>query len=445
MTTQQDIDNFDDTSSTEELLRLAALTKSETSNRILSVATVDDLPDLTNNSVTPGTVFYVESIRIPVVAQVGCWTGLDNRELRSDCLLSFALSWGYNTVGQLGNGVVTPCINTSPVSVVGGFTDWCQVSAGNVHSLALRTDGTAWAWGCNSSGQLGDCTTNNRSSPVSVVGGFTDWCQVSASGSHSLALRTTGTAWAWGPNGQGRLGDGTTTDRSSPVSVVGGFTDWCQVSAGSSHSLALRTNGTAWGWGYNGSGRLGDGTTTSRLSPVSVVGGFTDWCQVSAGAHSLGVRCDGTAWAWGPNGQGRLGDGTTTDRSSPVSVVGGFTDWCQISAGDSQSLALRTNGTAWAWGLNYCGRSGDGTTTNRSSPVSVVGGFTDWCQISAGSHSIALRTNGTAWSWGNNSRGQLGDTTTTNRSSPVSVVGGFTDWFQVSAGTGRTSSALRRC
>jgi alpha-tubulin suppressor-like RCC1 family protein len=198
--------------------------------------------------------------------------------------------------------------------------------------------------------------------------------------------------WAWGSNSFGRLGDDTTTDRSSPVPVVGGFTDWCQVSAGGSHSLGVRTNGTAWAWGYNGNGRLGLGDTTNRSSTVSVIGGFTDWCQVSAGsAHSLGVRTNGTAWTWGLNSLGRLGLGDTTDRSSPVSVIGGFTDWCAVAVGTCHSLAVRTNGTAWAWGNNGNGRLGDGTTTNTSSPVSVVGGFTDWCQVSGSCHSLAIR------------------------------------------------------
>jgi len=122
------------------------------------------------------------------------------------------------------------------------------------------------------------------------VGGFTDWCQVSASRS-SLGVRQNGTAWGWGYNNPGPLGDNTSVSRSSPVSVVGGFTDWCQVSAGGNHSLAARQNGTAWAWGFNSNGQLGDNTATSRLSPVSVVGGFTDWCQVAAGStHSLGIR-----------------------------------------------------------------------------------------------------------------------------------------------------------
>jgi YD repeat-containing protein len=357
--------------------------------------------------------------------------------------LDLTWGWGYNGQGRLGDGTTTN--RSSPVSVVGGFTDWCSVSAGNNHSIGIRANGTAWAWGRGANGQLGDGTTACRSSPVSVAGGFTDWCAVEVGGYHSLGIRTNGTAWAWGQNSQGRLGDGTTNARSIPVSVVGGFTDWCGVSAGQNHSLGIRANGTAWAWGCNNCSQLGDNTTVDRSSPVSVVGSFTDWCAIAAGSfHSLGIRANGTAWAWGCNGQGRLGDNTTTNRSSPVSVVGGFTDWCGVGAGSAHSLGIRANGTAWAWGENSQGRLGDGTPNGRSSPVSVVGGFTDWCGVSAGYfHSLAVRTNGTAWAWGYNGQGRLGDETTTNRSSPVSVVGGFTDWCGVSAGF-QHSLAIRK-
>jgi alpha-tubulin suppressor-like RCC1 family protein len=356
---------------------------------------------------------------------------------------SSAWGWGCNSAGHVGDNTIANKV--SPVSVVGGFTDWCQVGTGTLHSIGVRTNGTAWAWGNNAQGMLGDNTITNRSSPVSVVGGFTDWRQVSGGCGHSLGVRSNGTVWAWGCAFNGQLGNNSTTNRSSPVSVLGGFTDWCQVSAGCLHSLGVRRNGTAWAWGSNTCGRLGDNTVTNRSSPVSVVGGFTDWCQVSGGGfHSLGLRSNGTVWAWGCNSVGQLGTNTLTSRSSPVSVVGGFTDWCQVSAGDGHSLGVRTNGTAWAWGNGGNGRLGDNTTTAKSSPVSVVGGFTNWCQVSAGaSHSLGLRTNGTLWSWGYGSGGKLGDGGTTQRTSPVSVVGGFTDWCQVSAGCGH-SLAIRR-
>jgi alpha-tubulin suppressor-like RCC1 family protein len=165
------------------------------------------------------------------------------------------------------------------------------------------------------------------------------------------------------------------------------------VSAGYSHSLGVRQNGTAWGWGANCCGQIGNNSTANNASPVSVVGGFTDWCQLSAGrCHSLGVRQNGSAWAWGNGLAGRLGDDTAVSKSSPVSVVGGFTDWCLVDAGRCYSLGVRTNGTAWAWGDNNNGQLGDNTITSRSSPVSVVGGFTDWIEISAGTcHSLAIR------------------------------------------------------
>jgi alpha-tubulin suppressor-like RCC1 family protein len=125
--------------------------------------------------------------------------------------------------------------------------------------------------------------------------------------------------------------------------VVGGFTNWCQVSAGSNFSLAVRQNGTAWAWGGGANGRLGDNSTADKSSPVSVVGGFTDWCQVSGGGRGgQGLRTNGTIWSWGYNAQGQLGDNTIVSKSSPVSVVGGFTDWCQVSAGYNNSLAIRS-------------------------------------------------------------------------------------------------------
>jgi alpha-tubulin suppressor-like RCC1 family protein len=168
---------------------------------------------------------------------------------------------------------------------------------------------------------------------------------VSAGGKHTLGLNTSGVLWAWGYGSYGRLGDNSTAGKSSPVSVVGGFTDWCQISAGKYHSAAVRTNGTLWTWGYGHQGQIGDNAgVVIRSSPVSVVGGFTDWCQATAGSQdSFGLRSNGTIWSWGCNGSGRLGDGTTTNRSSPVSVVGGFTDWFKIacSINQDQTLAIR--------------------------------------------------------------------------------------------------------
>ena len=350
--------------------------------------------------------------------------------------------WGPNAAGQIGNNNQSG--RSSPVSGGIGITTWVEISKGRSFSLALRADGTAWAWGrqtfFTNGGNLGDNTSINRSSPVSVVGGFTDWRQISAGRYTSMALRTNGTAWAWGRNYYGALGINATGNRSSPVSVVGNITDWIQISNDGNAAMALRSNGTIWGWGYNGNGRIGDNTTVSRSSPVSVVGGFTDWIQIAAGyKHSTAIRANGTAWCWGLGQQGALGNNATSLRSSPVSVVGGYTDWTKIAAGWSNTVALRANGTAWCWGSGQAGALGDNSTVDKSSPVSVVGGFTDWVQvatgadISLGGSVLALRANGTAWGWGNNFDGNLGNNSTPDRSSPVSVVGGFTDWIQIAA------------
>jgi alpha-tubulin suppressor-like RCC1 family protein len=430
------INNLTSGSDITEMVVLAAETNDVTVDRSIPVAETCNLPDLVANTISVGTVFFVQSLCIPVVAGVGCWMTLDNpgRIVRQDCAAADVWAWGVGTCGTLGDNSIVS--KSSPVSVIGGFIDWCQVSAGQNFSLAVRTNGTAWGWGCNDLGQLGTNSTVSRSSPVSVLGGFTDWCQISAGQDFSLGVRTNGTTWAWGCNGSGRLGDNTTVAKSSPVSVVGGFTDWCQVSGGQRNSLALRTNGIAWAWGLNVCGVLGDNTVTARSSPVSVVGGFTDWCRISAGKdHSLGLRQNGTVWAWGCNASGQLGTNSTVSRSSPVSVVGGFTDWCGVGGGGRSSFAIRQNGTIWSWGYAAFGELGTNSVVSRSSPVSVIGGFTDWCAIGPGySFVLAVRQNGTAWAWGNGSDGRLGDNTAANKSSPVSVVGGFTDWCQVAGG-----------
>jgi alpha-tubulin suppressor-like RCC1 family protein len=243
-------------------------------------------------------------------------------------------AWGRNTSGQLGT---SPQSTLSP-SQVGTSTNWSQVSGGANHSLAITTNGTLWAGGFNSDGQLGDGTITHRSSPVQI-GALTNWSQVSGGANHSLAVRTNGTLWSWGSNVNGRLGDGTTTGRSSPVQI-GALTNWAQVSAGTNHSLAVKTDGTLWAWGLNG-GILGDGTTTHRSSPVQI-GALTDWRQVSTGSngtHSLAVKTDGTLWAWGENLFGQLGDNTLTPKSSPVQI-GSLTSWHQVSGGGSHSLGI---------------------------------------------------------------------------------------------------------
>jgi alpha-tubulin suppressor-like RCC1 family protein len=411
-----------------QVAQLSAAVKSIENYGVSAVATAADLPNVVTNV---GRFFYIASSGTYTLSNGIEWD-IQNIIVKAPVNL---FAWGNNQDGRLGDNTITN--KSSPVSVVGGFTDWIFVDGNGDHSLGIRANGTAWGWGDAANGRLGNLSSVDRSSPVLVVGGFTDWTQVSAGSQFSLGLRANGTAWAWGAGATGQLGDNTNGAKSSPVSVVGGFTDWIQVSAIGSGSIGLRANGTAWAWGLGYRGALGNNSTLSVSSPVSVVGGFTDWIQVnSGGQHRLALRANGTAWSWGVDAAGQLGDNNTVDRSSPVSVVGGFTDWVQVDGGWAHSLGVRENGTAWAWGNNQLGRLGDGTVANKSSPVSVVGGFTDWTQVSAGTyHSLGLRANGTAWAWGNAALGRVGDNTTVAKSSPVSVVGGYTDWIQVSAST----------
>jgi alpha-tubulin suppressor-like RCC1 family protein len=346
-------------------------------------------------------------------------------------------SWGDNTYGQLGTNNRTSY--SSPVSIVGG-NSFIQISAGYYHSLAINgSNGTGWSWGDNTYGQLGNNSKTSSSSPVSIVGG-NSFIQISSGYYHSLAIRgSDGTGWAWGFNISGQLGNNNTTSYSSPVSIVG-ENSFIQISGGGSYSLAIRgSDGSGWGWGYNWYGQLGNNTTTGYSSPISIVG-ENSFIQISAGAsHSLAIRGnDGTGWGWGANTYGQLGTNNRTSYSSPVSIVGG-NSFIQISSSFHHSLAIRGNdGTGWAWGYNVYGQLGNNSRTSSSSPVSIVGGMS-FIQISAGTYqSLAIRgSDGTGWAWGANTYGQLGNNSRTSSSSPVSIVGGMS-FIQISAGAGNS-------
>jgi alpha-tubulin suppressor-like RCC1 family protein len=418
------------TSDPYELMVLTKAAEKLRAGSVSVVSTTASLPAAATSTV--GEIFLVENDDDLYVNVGSQWNSLNNE-------ISAAISygWGQGNLSALGDGTTSD--RSSPVTVIGGITNWSQVAAGAVHSLAVTSTGIAYAWGNNTNGRLGTGNTTNQSSPVTVVGGITNWSQVSAGYRHSLGVTSTGIAYAWGYSDSGRLGTGTSTI-SSPATILGGITNWRQLAAGTSHSLGVTSTGIAYAWGNNVFGQLGIGGGAAQTSPVTVVGGITNWSQVSTGGFdgglfSLGVTSTGIAYAWGYNGSGKLGDGTTTSRLSPVVVVGGITNWSQLSGGQNHSLGLTTTGIAYAWGGNFVGQLGDGTTTNRSSPVTLVGGITNWSRVAAGSrHNLAVTSAGITYAWGNNENGRIGDGTTTSRSSPVTVVGGITNWSQLSAG-----------
>ncbi len=283
------------------------------------------------------------------------------------------------------------------------------------------TTGQAWAVGNNTSGELGDGTTTPRSVPGKVLG-LSRVTAIDAGSTHSLALRADGTIWAWGDNWTGQLGDGTTDSRPTPVRVAG-LSSVTAIAAGVVHSLALRADGTVWAWGYNGHGQIGDGTMImTRTTPVRVAG-LSGVKAIFAGSYNgFAVLADGTVRGWGGNGCGELGDGDTTNRGSPVPVLAGLGAIKAIAAGHGHTLVLLTNGTVRAVGCNAYGQLGDGTMENiRTSPVPVKGLDGVTAVAAGGVHSLALRGDGTVRSWGNNEWGQLGDGTVTNRATPIRV------------------------
>ena len=198
-----------------------------------------------------------------------------------------------------------------------------------------------WLWGENSYGALGDNTSASKSSPVQTISGGTNWKQVACGAIHTAAIKTDGTLWTWGYNYYGALGDNTTTSKSSPVQTIAAGTNWKQVSCGYYHTAAIKTDGTLWTWGYNYYGQLGNNTTGHKSSPVQTIAGGTNWTQVSCGSsHTAAIKTDGTLWIWGRNNSGQLGDNTTTNKSSPVQTLSGGTNWKQVAGGQGQTAAI---------------------------------------------------------------------------------------------------------
>lgn len=340
------------------------------------------------------------------------------------CSDNTARAWGGNTYGQLGDGTG---INRSVPGPVSFLTGIIALAGGYEHSLALKNDGTVWTWGNNYYGQLGDGTIDTtgcecKTTPVQV-NSLTGIVAIAGGYVHSLALKNDSTVWAWGNNEVGQLGDGTNTDRATPIQVSP-LTGILAIACGSGYSLALKNDGTVWAWGSNSSGQLGDGTNISVTTPIQV-SSLTGITAITGGEeHSLALKNDGTVWAWGINNSGQLGDGTYLDKWTPLQINSLIGIVAITSGGTNHSLALRNDGTVWAWGKNYWGQLGDGTTIDKTTPiqVSTLTGITG---IAAGmeGHSFALKNDGTLWAWGNNGVGQLGDGTLMDRLTPVQVLG----------------------
>jgi alpha-tubulin suppressor-like RCC1 family protein len=349
-----------------------------------------------------------------------------------------AWCWGRGESGQLGvllsdlPTVCTfdegglPCVSF-PLLVQGGLT-FTRLVAGATHTCGLTSDGTAFCWGLNQFGWLGDGTTTNRytPTPVATTRKFT---MLAAGAGHTCGLTASGAAYCWGTNGKGQLGDGTTTGALTPVAVTGGHV-FATITAGAfsiGHTCGVTIAGKAFCWGDNQEGQLGIGAKDNNPHPTpTAVAGGLEFASLSAGLgqHTCGVSTAGGGYCWGQSVYGAIGDGTDTDRSAPAAVVGGLT-FAQITAGGfiGHSCGLTTAGKAYCWGENEVGAVGDGTTVDRLSPAAVAGGFT-FTQIDAGfRHTCALATTGILYCWGSGRAGQLGNNSLVARSSPVGVIG----------------------
>ena len=257
----------------------------------------------------------------------------------------------------------------------------------------LFSDAGLWLWGRNAYGILGDNTVVNRSSPVQTIAGGTNWKLVAGGWYHTAAIKTDGTLWTWGRNGNGILGDNTVVNRSSPVQTIAGGTNWKLVAGGSYHTAAIKTDGTLWTWGYNGYGALGDNTTANKSSPVQTVAGGTIWKSVAGGQfHTAAIKTDGTLWTWGHNYYGQLGDNTVVNRSSPVQTIAGGTNWKSVAGGQFHTAAIKTDGTLWLWGHKYYGQLGVNSITPNSSPVQTIAAGTNWKLVAGGAYHTAAIT-----------------------------------------------------
>ena len=352
-----------------------------------------------------------------------------------------AIAWGYNSYGQLGNGTKTD--STTPVGVSNlDKADIKQIAGSYYHSLALESDGTVWAWGRNDYGQLGNGTIGDgtttpyiSSTPVQVdISGVTD---IAVGDLYSLALKSDGTVWAWGSNYYGELGNGTTTDSPTPVQVNTSGVTVTNIASGGSHGLALKNDGTVLAWGFNSHGQLGSEITDfpAFLSTPVQVPDLSDVKDIAGGAyHSLALKSNGTVSAWGNNSSGMLGNGSLDPQSITPVQVSNLSGVTSIAAGSYHSLAIKedtvenkkrngrtTISVAMAWGENEWGQLGNGTTTNSNTPVQVsnLSGVKDIA--GGGHHSLVLKSDGTVWAWGRNNYGQLGNGTTTDSPTPVQV------------------------
>jgi len=301
------------------------------------------------------------------------------------------LSWGKNEYGQLGGSTTD---NKDIPTPIGLNMTWACVAAAADHTLGIRHDGTLWAWGNNDFGCLGKDPEGspNIQSPLEVKPSTT-WVSVAAGSRHTVAINSDGTLWAWGRNDYGQLGNGTQDDEYDPTQI-GEDDKWVSVSAGRNHTVAIKSDGTLWAWGEDDQQQLGNGEEEEGQLTPTQIGEDEDWISVAAGEwHTVAIKKDGSLWAWGKNDRGQLGVGNDNDTQDvPTEIVIGHpATWLKVAAGLKNTFAIRTDGTLWAWGANNYGQLGDDSTNDKDIPTQI-GNENNWISVAAGfNHTVAIQ------------------------------------------------------
>jgi len=407
----------------QELVQMAgAITSIEAGDKF-SVACTVLLPDACDNT---GRWVYVTDIGAYRYSNGQEWTNSYD-----------TTSTNYGSIYSTGSTLLEGFKQvTSPTIYCDFNSDWKQVTSTfySVSSAALKSDSTLWGWGFNTCGLLGVGDATVKNFPTQEITSST-WLCISSTGEDMLGIKCDGTLWGSGRN-IATLGDGTAAARSSPVQELCSDSTWCHIGAGGRNVAAIKSSGTLWTWGCNGAGEVG-GTCSSILptrSPVQEVSLSSNWAFSAAGSetlqnHIIGIKSDGTAWLWGMNDFGHLGVNSKVCYSSPVQEISLSTNWCTASLGTDFSLGLKTDGTLWAWGKNDLGQLGVNNTVSYSSPIQEITSSTNWSILSSsGCLSASLKIDNTLWAWGTNLCYQLGDGTNICRSSPVQEITSSTSW-----------------